>query len=120
VDNHVEEALARSRTVDITTTGARSGEPQRIEIWTWIADGRVYLTGSPGRRDWYANLKASPELVVHVKRGEPVDLRARARPVEDPHERREVFGRLLSDGRYDLDAWLARSPLAELEFVGTR
>jgi hypothetical protein len=41
VDKRVEEALGRSRTVDITTTGARSGEPQRIEIWTWIADGRV-------------------------------------------------------------------------------
>ena len=117
MDKRVEEALGRSRTVDITTTGARSGERQRIEIWTWIADGRVYLTGSPGRRDWYANLKANPELVVHVKRGEPVDLPALARPIEDPDERREVFGRLLSSARYDLETWIARSPLAEVEFT---
>ncbi len=117
MDKRVEEALGRSRTVDITTTGARSGEPQRIEIWTWIADGRVYLTGSPGRRDWYANLKANPSLVVHVKRGEPVDLPARARPIEDWHERREVFGRLLASTRYDFETWIARSPLAELEFT---
>jgi deazaflavin-dependent oxidoreductase (nitroreductase family) len=116
VDERTAEALARSRTVDITTTGAKSGRPQRIEIWTWIADGTVYLTGSPGRRDWYANLKAIPELVVHVKTGEPVDLPARARPIEDPDERREVFGRLLSSTRYDLETWIARSPLAELEF----
>jgi deazaflavin-dependent oxidoreductase (nitroreductase family) len=117
VDSRIEEALGRSRTVDVTTTGRTSGEPQRIEIWTWILDGRVFLTGSPGRRDWYANLKANPELVVHVKRGEPVDLPASARPVEDPAERREVFGRLLSSSRYDLGAWIARSPLAELEFT---
>jgi deazaflavin-dependent oxidoreductase (nitroreductase family) len=119
MDELVREALDRSRTVDITTTGARSGRPQRIEIWTWIADGTVYLTGSPGRRDWYANLKANPELVVHVKTGEPVDLPARARPIEEPGERREVFERLLSSSRYDLETWIARSPLAELEFVGT-
>ena len=117
MDSRVEEALGRSRTVDITTYGRRSGEPQRIEIWTWIAEGRVYLTGSPGRRDWYANLKASPRLVVHVKRGEPVDLPARARPIEDEAERREVFERLLSATRYDLEAWVARSPLAELDFA---
>jgi deazaflavin-dependent oxidoreductase (nitroreductase family) len=119
VDKRIEEALGRSRTVDITTTGAKSGRPQRIEIWTWIADGTVYLTGSPGRRDWYANLKANPKLVVHVKSGEPVDLLARARPIEDPDERHEVFERLLSSTRYDLEAWIGRSPLAELEFIGT-
>jgi deazaflavin-dependent oxidoreductase (nitroreductase family) len=116
VDNRIEEALGRSRTVDITTTGARSGEPQRIEIWTWISNSTVYLTGSPGRRDWYANLKANPELVVHVKSGAPVDLPARARPIEDHDERRQVFERLLTSTRYDLETWIARSPLAELEF----
>ena len=113
----VPEPLTRGRTVDITTYGRRSGKPQRIEIWTWIADGRVYLTGSPGRRDWYANLKANPQLVVHVKRGDRVDLSARARPVEGGVERREVFERLLSSTRYDLEAWIARSPLAELDFA---
>jgi deazaflavin-dependent oxidoreductase (nitroreductase family) len=115
MDDRVLEALARERTVDITTTGARSRRPRRIEIWTWVADGVVYLTGSPGRRDWYANLKANPELVLHVKRGLQADLPARARPIEDPDERRAVFSRLL-DGRYDLEAWIAGSPLAELEF----
>ena len=112
----IPEPLVRDRAVDITTTGARSGQPQRIEIWTWIADDRVYLTGSPGQRDWYANLKANPELVVHVKRGERADLTARARPIEDPAERRAILGRLLAATRYDLEEWIARSPLAELEF----
>jgi deazaflavin-dependent oxidoreductase (nitroreductase family) len=112
----VLEALQRDRTVDITTTGRRSRSPQRIEIWTWIADGSVYLTGTPGRRDWYANLKANSELVLHVKRGLQLDLPARARLIEDAEERREIFPRLLS-GRYDLEAWIAGAPLAELEFT---
>ena len=117
MDKEVEEAFGRDRTVDVTTTGAKSGDPQRIETWTWIGNGVVYLTGSPGRRDWYANVKANPELVVHVKRGEPVDLPARARPIEDPAERREVFGRLVESSRSDLEDWIARSPFAELEFT---
>ena len=42
------EALAENRTIDITTTGPRTGEPRRIEIWAWPLDGTVYLTGAPG------------------------------------------------------------------------
>src|ERR1043166_4722793 len=71
--------LARNRTVDITTIGARSGRPRRIETWAWPLDGVLYLTGSPGRRDWYANLKAEPAFTVHLKRGAQADLSARAR-----------------------------------------
>ena len=44
---------ARERTVDITTIGARSGRPRRIEIWFYRAAGRIYLTTTPARRDWY-------------------------------------------------------------------
>jgi deazaflavin-dependent oxidoreductase (nitroreductase family) len=115
VTTELVEALARNRTVDITTTGAKSGRPQRIEIWAWVADGTVYLTGSPGRRDWYANLKASPAFTFHVKRGLQADLPARARPIEDPAERRDVLTRVLGSS-YDLEAWITGSPLVEVEF----
>jgi deazaflavin-dependent oxidoreductase (nitroreductase family) len=108
-------ALARDRTIDITTIGAKSGRPQRIEIWAWVGDGTVYLTGSPGRRGWYANLKADPEFTFHVKRGSQLDLAARARPIEDPVERLDVLTRVLG-GSYDLEAWVASSPLVEVEF----
>ena len=109
--------LTRNRTVDITTKGARSGEPRRIETWAWPLDGVVYLTGSPGRRDWYANLKADPGFTLHLKRGVEADLTARARPVEDPAERRDLFTRLLAGSGYDLEAWIAGSPLVEVELV---
>ena len=107
--------LAENRTIDITTTGARSGEPRRIEIWAWPLDGVLYLTGSPGRRDWYANLKAEPAFTVHLKRGAQADLPAHARLIEDPEERRDVFTRLIGGSGYDLEAWIAGSPLVEVE-----
>lgn len=107
------EALARNRTIDVTTTGRTSGRPQRIELWAWPADGRVYLTGTPGRRDWYANLRANPELTFHLKHGARADLPARVRPIEDPAERRAVFERLRPE---QVEAWTAGSPLVEVEF----
>ena len=107
-------ALARDRTIDITTTGARTGRQQRIELWAWPADGTVYLTGTPGRRDWYANLRADPVFTFHLKRGVQADLPARARPIEDPAERRTIFERLRPE---QVDAWTAGAPLVEVDFT---
>ena len=109
-------AVGENRTIDITTTGARSGRARRIEIWAWPLDGVLYLTGSPGRRDWYANLKAHPEFTLHLKRGITADVAAQARPIEDAAERRDVFTRMLAGSSYDLEGWIAGSPLAEVEF----
>ena len=108
------EALARERTIDITTTGRRSGRPRRIETWAWLLDGSVYLTGTPGRRDWYANLRAKPDFTVHLKHGTRADLPARARPIEDEAGRRAVFERLRPG---QADAWTAASPLVQVEFL---
>jgi deazaflavin-dependent oxidoreductase (nitroreductase family) len=107
------DALSRNRTVDVTTVGAKSGRQRRIEIWAWVADGAVYLTGTPGPRDWYANLKANPDFTFHLKRGPRVVLPARARPIEDQAERRSVFERLRPT---QVDAWTERAPLVEVEF----
>jgi hypothetical protein len=64
----VRDELRDDPTVDITTTGRRSGQPRRIEIWMLDVDGRFFITGTPGRRDWLANVIAYPDLVVHLKR----------------------------------------------------
>jgi deazaflavin-dependent oxidoreductase (nitroreductase family) len=118
VDEAVARALERDRVVDITTTGRRSGRPHRVEIWFHNLDGRIYVTGLPGRRSWYANLRANPELTFHVKQSAEADLPARARPITGPEERREVLTRIVGNlGRTDLDAWLARSPLVEIELL---
>jgi deazaflavin-dependent oxidoreductase (nitroreductase family) len=106
-------ALRRDRTIDITTTGARTGRPRRIETWAWPDGERLYLTGSPGRRDWYANLLANPDFTVHLKRGVDADVPARARPIVDGAERRAVFQRLRPG---QADAWTEGSPLVEVEF----
>lgn len=106
-------SLRRDRTMDITTTGAKTGKPRRIEIWAWPDGDRVYLTGTPGRRDWYANLRANPDFTLHLERDVQADIGVRARPIEDPAERRAVFERLRPS---QVDEWTAGSPLVEVEF----
>ena len=122
MDERVHQALAIDRTIDITTTGRSSGLPRRIETWFYRVDDQIYLTGSPGRRDWYANLLANPDFTFHLKQSVGADLPARATPITDPEKRRTIFERILSnlDGTEDLEAWLAGSPLMVVGFKGRR
>jgi deazaflavin-dependent oxidoreductase (nitroreductase family) len=117
-------ALAQDRVIDITTTGRRTGEPRRIEIWFHRLDGRYYITGSPGHpRDWYANLVANPSFTFHLKESATADLAATARPVTDPAEREKVLAGLLaplaaftSKPGQEPEVWVASSPLVEVSF----
>jgi deazaflavin-dependent oxidoreductase (nitroreductase family) len=94
METSVKEALDRGGIIDITTTGARTGEPRRIEIFMHNLDGTYYLTGRPGhKRDWLANLIAHPEFTVHLKRGLQADVAAVAAPVSDPERRHQVIYR---------------------------
>jgi deazaflavin-dependent oxidoreductase (nitroreductase family) len=116
------------RTIDITTTGRRSGQPRRIEIWFYQFQGSVYLSGTPGpgTRDWLANLAAEPHFVFHLKH--PVaDLPAVATVITDPVERRRILAKFVDEfndrrspnssaPKAELDAWVARSPLARVTF----
>jgi deazaflavin-dependent oxidoreductase (nitroreductase family) len=120
MDERIKRVLETDRTVDITTTGRRSSEQRRIEIWFYRYDGRIFLSGSPGSRDWYANLLAKPEFTFHLKGSVQADLLAQARPITDQAERREVVAGILEElgrGSGRVDEWVAGSPLVEVEFI---
>ena len=80
--------LARTRTVDLVTIGRRSGELRRVEIWWFHVEGRFIITGTPGRRDWYANVLANPRVVIETRHG---DFPGLATVVTDPVFRRRFF-----------------------------
>ncbi|MBE7189244.1 nitroreductase/quinone reductase family protein [Jatrophihabitans endophyticus] len=118
------------RTIDITTTGRRSGLARRIEICFYRVDDEIYLSGVPGerRRDWLTNLVAEPSFAFHLKNGVVADLDATATEITDPAERRRVLAPIAAafDERHDenspwprfeFDAWLERAPLARVDFV---
>jgi len=80
--------LTQTMTVDLTTIGRRSGRPSRIEIWWFHIDGRFIITGTPGRRDWFANVLAEPNVTIHAPFG---DYPGQAAVVTDRAFRRRVF-----------------------------
>lgn len=82
------DELAAIMTLDITTVGRRSGQPRRIEIWWFRVGGRFIITGTPGPRDWYANLLADPRIIIHAG---GFDHPGTAAPVTDPEFRTAVF-----------------------------
>ncbi len=117
-DEHIAAALRRGGIVDITTTGRTSGQPRRIEIVFFNVDGRVYITGTPGTRAWLANLKADPNMTVHLKRGMSADLPATARVVTDADERRAVATAACTAWNRpgQVEAFVAGSPVIEVVF----
>lgn len=123
MNNEIKEALRRDktdfdRTIDITTTGRKTGLPRRTEIWFHNLNDRVYITGTPGRRDWLANLIANPEFTFHLKHTAKADLPTKATPIFEPDERRKVLREItnrLRESR-NLDEWVKRSPLIEVKF----
>lgn len=119
MDARIRRALETERTIDITTTGRASGRPRRIEMWFHNLDGRLYLTGTPGSRDWYANLEQHPVFTFHLKGHVRADLPARATAIVEPGRRRAILAPLLDGlGRAaDLEAWVRESPLVEVEIL---
>ncbi len=116
-DERVARALSRGHTIDITTTGRRTGQARRIETVFHNIDGRIVLSGLPGKRSWYANLVADPRFTFHLKGKVKADLAAKARPIVEPTERRAVMARVARNwGRDDLDVMMDRSPLVEVTF----
>jgi deazaflavin-dependent oxidoreductase (nitroreductase family) len=118
------------RTIDITTTGRRSGRPRRIEIVFYRLDDELYLSGipAPKARDWLINLAADPRLTFHLKHGVVADLPAVATVIVDPDERRRILRvfveqfnqRREPDSEWPeavLDEWIEHSPLARVTIV---
>ena len=115
----IDSALERGHTIDITTTGRRSGKPRRLEIVFHNIGGRIYISGTPypRKRRWLLNLEADPHLTFHLKGKVKADLPATARVIDGDTERREVLPHVAREWkRDDLDAMVRYSPLIEVSF----
>jgi hypothetical protein len=119
MDPSTRNALDAGGIADITTTGRKSGQRRRIEIYFHHFDGEYYLTGRPGRRrDWQANIESNPEFTLHLKRGVNADIPVVGEPEPDPVKRRAILLRVLVES-WDSDPdraeaavhkWVDQSP----------
>jgi hypothetical protein len=96
----IKAALNTERTIDIITTGAKSGLPRRIEIWFTNVSGRIIICGTPNAtggkghyipRDWLANLRAHPEFTFCLKESLSIELPAKAVEIVDLEDRRYLM-----------------------------
>ena len=121
MDDAIQQALTKDQLIDITTTGRKTGRTIRKEMWFHYMDGRLYITGTPGRRGWYANMVAHPDFTFHLKQSVQRDIPARATPITDTARRREVFNRMWTleerMARSNVEEWVERSPLVEVELL---
>ena len=117
MDDIIPRALRQDRTIDITTIGRKTGQPRRIEIWFHNLDDNLFITGSPGLRSWYANLVVNPEFTFHLKDSVQADLPARATPLLDEEQRRQVLSAILQnlDKNDEIDTWVRGSALVQVE-----
>lgn len=113
----IERALQTDSLIDMTTIGKQTGQPRRIEIAFHNFEGVLYITGLPGKRDWYANLLANPRFTFHLKQSAQADLPATATPIDDPAERRRVLARVVQKwNRNDqLETFVQSSPLVSVQ-----
>jgi deazaflavin-dependent oxidoreductase (nitroreductase family) len=116
MDSAIENALKKDNLIDMTTTGSKSGKPHRIEIAFHNFDGKLYITGSPGKRDWYANLLANSHFTFHLKQSARADIPATATPITDEVTRREVLSKVVVKWKKqnELEAFMQSSPLVEV------
>jgi deazaflavin-dependent oxidoreductase (nitroreductase family) len=111
-------ALNNSQVIDLTTTGRRTGQLRRIEIFLHNDHGQLFITGMPRAdrtRDWIYNIEADPHVAIHLKQSVIADVPATARVITDPRERRpliEAAARRWS--RTDVPDMLQHSPLIVL------
>lgn len=118
MDEEIRTALHQSQVIDLTTTGRRSGQPRRIEIYLHAEDGLLFITGMPRAdrtRDWIHNVTADPRVVIHLKQSLSADVPATARVVSDPAQRRPFIEAAARRwGRTDVEEMLRHSPLIVL------
>lgn len=129
MDLQIRKALETDRTIDIVTTGAKTGLARRTEIWFTNVGGRIIITGTPGasgvggsrmRRDWLANLKAHPDFTFCLKESLQAELPARAVEIVDPEDRRTLMSapetHWYRDQGNTVEDLVAGSPIVEVFF----
>jgi deazaflavin-dependent oxidoreductase (nitroreductase family) len=119
LNDQIRKSLTRGHTIDITTTGRKSGTPRRVEIVFHNIDGRLIITGMPRadrKRAWLLNLESDPRLTFHLKGSTRADLPATARVITDDAERHAIAEWVATNAWHgqDPDTMAAYSPMIEV------
>jgi deazaflavin-dependent oxidoreductase (nitroreductase family) len=84
------EKVANESTIEITTTGRKSGKAHTKPIWFVYDQGHLYLqSGQEGKSDWYQNLKKNPQMTLKIG---TVTFQGKAKFIDDQKETERIHG----------------------------
>ena len=103
----MRRAMELDRNID-TTTGRKTGHCRRTEKRFHNIDGRLYITGTLGGRDWYANTVANSRFTIHLKHGARRYLNAPVTLFGDRVYQRDIIRQTIEKRRWnrDQEAWV--------------
>ena len=65
--NALKNRLSRSREINITVTGRKSGRPISIPVWFVLENGKLYLLPVSGSdTQWYKNVLKNPSIRIEA------------------------------------------------------
>lgn len=84
------DGVARTRIVQLTTRGRKSGQPRTVKIWFVVAGPTsIYVQHTnPKPADWYRNLLREPSVTLDFGSG---PIAGRATPVTSPADIERVL-----------------------------
>jgi deazaflavin-dependent oxidoreductase (nitroreductase family) len=108
--------VGNDRVCYLTTTGRRTGDPHRIEIWFLEHDGAVYLFSGGGESsDWVRNLRREPmvDLELPGRGAERYSAKVLDNPTDELRRRMDAryYG---TDPDHQLTEWARRSTVVQL------
>ncbi len=93
-------AIAKKRTLELTTIGRKTGKRRTAEIWFVVEGDHLFVqAGEKARKGWLVNLRSDPEVDLDIA---GTKLHGRATIIADAAEAKRVLA--LFRQKY----WLAR------------
>ena len=82
-------SLAQVKTLKLTTTGRKSGQPRTAEIWFVVEGDHLFVqAGKAAQKGWLVNIKSNPQVALDIN---GTKLRGRATVITDPPQRDHVL-----------------------------
>jgi deazaflavin-dependent oxidoreductase (nitroreductase family) len=109
----LKDRLSRSREINITVTGRKSGRAISLPVWFVLEEGKLYLLPVSGSdTQWYKNVLKNPSIRIEAG-GEKAELRAV--PVTDPKQVASVVEKFRAKyGASDVKKYYSKLDVAAL------
>jgi len=82
-------SIADVKTLKLTTTGRKSGQPRTAEIWFVVEGDHLFVqAGKAAQKGWLVNVKHAPQVQLDIA---GTKLHGRATVIQDAAEREHVL-----------------------------